>query len=217
MRPVHRPPLLRPLRGPLGGQEHRIEPVAHGLRGRRTPGRVLLQTRHDQLLESRRHRLLDPLRGPPRLRLDVLRHHLQGVLPLEHQHAREEPVGHAAHRVHVHPVIGRGAEHDLRRHEAGGAAPAVVGAELHQVPVGVPGGVELDQAEVEHLDEVVRRAGPADHDVRRLDVAVDQAVRVRVLQRGADLAQDMDDPLRRQRPGCRTRVSRSSPSSSSIT
>ena len=63
-----------------------------------------------------------------------------------------------------------------------------------------PGGVELDQPEVEHLDEIERGAGPADHHVRRLDVAVDQAVRVRVLQRGADLAQDVDDPLRRQRP-----------------
>ena len=60
--------------------------------------------------------------------------------------------------------------------------------------------VEPDQPEVEHLDEIVGGPGPADDQVRRLDVAVHQAVAVGVLQRRAGLAQQVHDPLRRERP-----------------
>ncbi len=60
--------------------------------------------------------------------------------------------------------------------------------------------IEFDQAEVEHLGKIERRSRPADHHVRRLDVAMHQPVAVRVLERGADLAQEVDHPLRRQRP-----------------
>ena len=44
---------------------------------------------------------------------------------------------------------------------------------------------DLDQAEVEHLCEIVFEAHPADIDVRRLDVAVHQAARVGVGERMA--------------------------------
>ena len=48
---------------------------------------------------------------------------------------------------------------------------------------------QLDQAEVEHLDEVVVETHPAHVDVGRLDVAMHQPLRVRFGQRMAHLAQ----------------------------
>jgi len=62
-----------------------------------------------------------------------------------------------------------------------------------------PRGIELDQTEVEHLGEIKGGSGATDHHVRRLDVAMHQAVDVRILKRGADLAQDVDDARRGQR------------------
>ena len=56
-----------------------------------------------------------------------------------------------------------------------------------------------DQAEVEQLGDVVDAAALADHDVGRLDVAVDQVHAVGLAQRRADLAQEVDDARRRQR------------------
>ncbi len=45
----------------------------------------------------------------------------------------------------------------------------------------------LDEAEVEHFDDVIVRTKPADQDVCRLDVAVDQTTRVRLAERVTDL------------------------------
>ena len=53
-----------------------------------------------------------------------------------------------------------------------------------------------DQAEVEQLGHVVHAPAPRGEDVRRLDVAVDQARRVRLAQRPADLPQQVDHPRR---------------------
>ena len=60
-------------------------------------------------------------------------------------------------------------------------------------------GLNLDQPEVEHLGEVVLEAHPADIDVGRLDVAMHQAARVRIGQRVAHLAQQVEHAVRRQR------------------
>ena len=99
------------------------------------------------------------------------------------------------------------AEHDLGRHERRGAAGAPVAGELDGIAFrrrrpspNRRHRLQLHQPEVEHLGEIERRPRAAHHHVRRLDVAVHQAVHVRILQRGADLAQDVDGPLRRQRP-----------------
>ena len=54
--------------------------------------------------------------------------------------------------------------------------------------------------EVQHLHEVVLLAVPAQEDVRRLDVAMHQAVRLGFGERVADLSQHVDGPLRRDRP-----------------
>ena len=52
----------------------------------------------------------------------------------------------------------------------------------------------FDEAEIEHLDEVVVGAEPAHEDVGGLDVAVDQAAAMRLAERVADLPQQMDRP-----------------------
>ena len=75
----------------------------------------------------------------------------------------------------------------------------------------------LDEAEVEQLDDVVLAAA-AQHDVLRLDVAMDQAALVRFAQRGADLPQDVDHAARRARgPECSTSSASVTPSRYSIT
>ena len=55
---------------------------------------------------------------------------------------------------------------------------------------------ELGQAEVEHLDQAALGA----HQVRALDVAVDDAAAVRFIERVGDLEADLDDLADRQRP-----------------
>ena len=50
----------------------------------------------------------------------------------------------------------------------------------------------LDEAEVEHLHHVGLAAAAVEHDVGRLDVAMDQAQRMGFVQRAADLLQDVN-------------------------
>ena len=64
-----------------------------------------------------------------------------------------------------------------------------------------PGSSLSDEAEVEHLDEVVVLVALHQKDVARLDVAVDDAERVGLAERAADLPRDVDRALgRRARP-----------------
>ena len=58
---------------------------------------------------------------------------------------------------------------------------------------------DLREAEVDHLHEVAARAQRLEDDVLRLEVAVDDAERVRLLERRERLAQDVDDAPERQR------------------
>ena len=51
----------------------------------------------------------------------------------------------------------------------------------------------LHQPEIEDLDEVAYPAPASEDDVGRLDVAVDEADAMRLGQRAANLAQDVDD------------------------
>ena len=66
----------------------------------------------------------------------------------------------------------------------------------------VGGGAELlDEAEVDHLGDVRHAAALAQDDVRRLDVAVDEADAVGLGQGAEDLYQDVTDAPRRHGPG----------------
>ena len=56
---------------------------------------------------------------------------------------------------------------------------------------------DLGEPEVEHLGEVLHAAVPAEEDVLRLQVAVDDALVVRLLKRAAHLDQDADGALDR--------------------
>ena len=66
----------------------------------------------------------------------------------------------------------------------------------------------LDEAEVDDLRDVGLAAALAQDDVRRLDVAVDEAERVRLGERAADLPQDVDHAARRLRPVASHEISR---------
>ena len=60
-------------------------------------------------------------------------------------------------------------------------------------------GERLGEAEVEQLGHVEHAAAVGDEDVRRLDVAVDEAVRVGFGQRVADLPHEVQQASRRER------------------
>ena len=99
----------------------------------------------------------------------------------------EQAVGDTAQRVDVGTPVHVGTtERDFRRHVAWCSQ---YGPFHGQHRAGLPRGGVLDQAEVEHLHEVIVRTEPADQDVRGLDVAVDQTARVRLAERVTDLPQ----------------------------
>src|SRR5262249_33078220 len=66
--------------------------------------------------------------------------------------------------------------------------------------IALPGAFELDQPEIEYFDEVPGRAEATDDHIRWLDVTVHEAVSMRVVERGADLLQEVDGALGRNRP-----------------
>ena len=142
---------------------------------RRTRGRSSGSlARHDehQRLERGGDRPPRPLRRGDRGRLDVVHQHLDRRAADEHALARQQPVGDAAEPVEVDARVDRlPAERGLGRHVGRGSGDRALGGQVIVVAHG-PGG--LDQAEVEHLDEVPLEAPVARQDVRRLDVAVDR-------------------------------------------
>ena len=72
--------------------------------------------------------------------------------------------------------------------------PATAGHRVARLLAG-----RLDQAKVEHLHEVIGESQPPHMNVRRLDVAMDQARGVGLGERLADLAENVDDASRRER------------------
>ena len=66
----------------------------------------------------------------------------------------------------------------------------------------------LDETEVEHFHEVIVGTEAADHDVRGLDVAVDQTTSMRLSERVTDLAQQVHRPRRCQPVRIPARVAR---------
>jgi len=158
--------------------------------------RVLLQRPQDERL----HRFRDGRVGLPLPRrhgqlVDVLGEHFHRVLPVE----RQVPGGHLvedhAHRIEIAALVERRPGRLLGRH--------VLRRPTHHVGPRQAGHVaveDLGDAEVEHLDEVGLVAPLLDHDVFRLEVAVDDVVRVRFAQRREHLRHDVAEALFGQRP-----------------
>ena len=134
-------------------------------------------------------------RGHWRL-VQVLQDDVHGAHRRERHLAGEHLVEQDAQRIEVAALIGALVAGLLRRdvvrrpHE---------GAGIGDLTVRVVAVEELHQAEVEHLDEVVIVVLPQEHDVGRLQVAVDDPQRMRLSQRAADLLRHVDDALLRER------------------
>ena len=136
------------------------------------------------------------------------REHVAHRLAVEEPAAGEHLVEHDAEGPDVGATIRRPAARLLRRHvgggaedEAGGGAGAGEGGRLREGRRAAGTGVvvpapRLGEAEVEHLDLSVGRQ----LHVRRLEVAVDDALLVRLFERLGDLPGDDDGLVRRQRP-----------------
>ena len=158
-------------------------------------GRVLGQAAQHDALQVLGDVGADPRRRHRRV-AGVRDQHREPIIPLERRPAGQQVVGHRPQRVEVAPPVHRTAvaRRLLRRHEqrrpehlALPGQPRRAGPRRRQ-----------DQAEVEQLGLVLDAPGPRDDDVRRLDVAVDQALGVGQAQGPADLAQEVDRPPRRQ-------------------
>ena len=147
----------------------------------------------------------------------MMREHFERRSPLKDPLAGHEPVGDASERVDVGARVDRPVAARLfRRQVARRAANRAFDGEIQLGRV--TRSDRLDQAEVEHLDEVHFPSVTADVDVRRLDVAVHEPGLMSLGQRRARLV----EPSQRHAtpapgPKRRTNSSASTPSSSSIT
>jgi len=128
----------------------------------------------------------------------VVHHQRDRGLPVEHLLAGQHPIGDAAGGVDVGAVVDLAAERLLRRDEGRGSLDDAPHRQRHD-GVAAVSARRLDDAEVEDLDEIVVLAVAAEKDVRRLDVAMDQAARLGLRERVADLPQDVHHPFRRER------------------
>ena len=120
------------------------------------------------------------------------------VLGRERALARDHLEQHDADRVDVGARVDRPAADRLLGRHVVRRADDDVG--LRGVAADVA--AQAREAEVEDADVIAGAQLLADHDVRRLDVAVDDALRVRVREPGRDLARQPERALRpRAAPG----------------
>ena len=115
----------------------------------------------------------------------------------ERQPSRQHLVRHHAERIDVAPCVELGALELLRAHIGGRTEDLPLLRQLRLVLR--RGAATLRDAEVEHLHDVHLRATRREVDVRGLQIAVDDALLVRLLKRAAHLAQDAIDTLGRER------------------
>ena len=156
----------------------------HGLGERARRRRPVLAVLRERVLDRgvERDGQLRPRVAQRRRRvLEVRDHLLQVAVAVERRRAGERLEQHAGERVHVGPAVDVAAARLLGRHvvrrahrEAGPRQPVVGLAPLGQAEVG--------------QERVLAAVAPGDQHVRRLDVAVDEAVRVRDVERARDLA-----------------------------
>ena len=166
--------------------DERVERVAQLVGGLETLGGVLTQQAHDDGLERGVEVGVDAARGH-RLLVDLLESHAHGVVALEGKTAGGSLVHHDAQRVQV----ARGAE-VLALGLLGGD---VVGGAEHGVGLGEMGVLGACDAKVHDLGVAVGQ----NHDVLRLDVAVNDLMGVCDCQGGAYLGADLGDLLGCQR------------------
>lgn len=148
--------------------------------------RALRQRLDDDRLQPRRNGHGRGLRRTRRGRVDNMVHDRDGAA-LERPPAGEHPVQHDASRIEVGPLVDALASNLLGRHVGGRADDC---PRLRQAAA-----VEMGDAEIGDLDP----PAAGQDDVRRLDVAMDDAVLVAVLQPGEQPRHDHRHLIRRQR------------------
>ena len=179
--PARRQELLQ-LRGQVA---HRRIPVFRGLRERR--GGHLGEPREDARLEAGNR---------PDLEVEDRVHDVDRGLPLERRPPREELVEDRPEGEDVAAGVGPLAARLLRRHVLGRADDETVGRQRRRALAAVGGdGLDLREAEVEDPHAPL----PVDHDVRGLDVAVEEPG---VVDGGEPLGR-LHDPAGRFRRGDR--------------
>ena len=142
--------------------------------------RILQQRHRDDVLELLGDVLAQRM-DRRRRRVDDLVQQLLQVAGAERARARQQLVHHGAERIEVRAVGELEALHLLGRHVGRAARDAF---DARDVRVRHQRDAEVDDAHV----AVVR-----EHDVRRLDVAMDHAARMRVVQRLGAFVDDLDD------------------------
>jgi hypothetical protein len=155
-----------------------------------TIARVLLEAAHDQSSECRRHGR--PVLGHRLRRFrDVCRDHLLRRRPLERGPPRQHLVGHHPECVDVRTVIDVFLRGRLLGSHVGRSADGHAGRRQR-----VAAGrfvQRLRDAEIGHQGMV-----PGEHHVVGLDVPVNQAAGMRILEGVGDVAQDPHGPIHRQ-------------------
>ena len=146
----------------------------------RTLGRVLVEQPANQVVEIVRHLRSDPAHAVE-LSVAVLVEQIEERVAVERRPAREHLVEDDAERVDVAP-LGRRLAGRLFGGDVLGAADDA--ARLREAGAGE----DLGDAEVGQLEDAI----VADEDVRRLEIAMDDAVIVDMLEGRADLEGDVD-------------------------
>jgi len=169
-------------RGRLGRGADDLDACAHRGRARRPCLRVLLEQLQHQRLEIRAHLGVVPARRH-RPGVQVLADHGHGVVAHEGRATGQHLVEHGAQRVEIRARRHASAHGLLGRH--------VGGRSHHRSLAGDARAVERDrEAEVAEPDAAV----VAEPDIPGLEIAVDDAVVVGVLEGGAQLLADVEDP-----------------------
>ena len=146
---------------------------------------------------SRRNRQLRPLRRRYGFGLHVLEKHLHRRIGLEDELAGQQVVRDAAERVDIgSPIDGRFAQDDFRRHVGRACRSSLFGGHQGLHPLVGWSSFTLTRPKSSTFTKSVLESHPADIDICRFDVAVNQPARVRIGQRMADLPQQIARPRR---------------------
>ncbi len=172
-----------------------VQVIGDGLRGRVAVGGEFFDHPHDDPLEGARHLGGAAMERNRRIAPDALRGGALVFLvaPLERASAGDELIEDDAEREDVAPCVDDLAEDLLRRHVRGGSEGGRF-VDARQRLVGARQALALRDPKVGDLHVAPLR----DHDVRGLDVAMNDAARVGVREAGRDVGAEGRDDLRRE-------------------